>query len=215
MIDDKQELLDTLHYMGNRSDLIRDNHGNLSIATNSGFWIKPSGMMYQDIKLDDICLVTSAGSYVSASNKKPSVDAKHHAAIYNINRLHVRAICHTHSTFVVAYAIANKDIACCCTEHADLFGDTIHCLPYADLDNWGEAVAKYFWKNPTAKAVIMGNHGCVTVGATPLEAVKNAIALENLAEKNYHATVLNNKTQPMDKDEVLKWHYRYKNSYGQ
>ncbi len=210
----KQDLLVGLHYMGNRPDLIRDTHGNLSTRKPDGFCIKPSGMEYQDITLDDLCEVNKDLVSFSNTKKKPSVDLKHHAAIYQKNP-HIKSICHTHSTFVVANAIANNNLLCYCTEHADVFGDTIYCMPYADLDRWGDVVATFFWKFPTAKAVLMQNHGCITIGNSPIDAVKTAIALENIAEKNYYALTLNANLEPMKSDEVLKWNYRYNTSYGQ
>jgi L-ribulose-5-phosphate 4-epimerase len=144
--------------------------------------------------------------------KKESVDTNHHVAIYSKNP-HINSICHTHSTFAVVHAVLGNPLLCFCTEHADIFGQQIDCLPYEDFVLWGETVADNL---ESSKAVLLANHGVVTVGSSAKEAVKNAIALENIAEKNYYIQSTHHiGAKQLPEEEVRVWHERYNQYYGQ
>lgn len=200
------ELVEGLQLLGNSQDVVKDTHGNLSVRYEDGFLIKPSGMNYKEIKDIDVCYCDM--DLTTGNIRKPSVDSVHHRDIYK-NHWWIDAICHTHSPYAVSYAMREESILCKCTEHADYFGDTIKCLPYQDLNSWGS-----FKIEPGQRAVLLGRHGVLTFGKTPKEAVKLAIALENVAMKTYLADN-RGKIPPMLKKERQKWHERYLNEYGQ
>jgi L-ribulose-5-phosphate 4-epimerase len=211
-----RELLAGLKSMAKRNDVIRDTHGNLSVMNRcSGMvYIKPSGMPYEDIEAHDVCgICISDGLQETGLPRKPSVDTVHHLEIYR-RAPHIRAICHTHSPYATVFAIGTRGIPILCTEQADYFGGPIRCVPYHDLDTWGaHAVPK-----EGEKALLLGNHGALTFGSTPKEAVNLAIALENVAQKTYLALMLHDRSgfvYKLPADEVRKWHERYNNVYGQ
>lgn len=208
------DLVSALHLMGSLNDVIRDTHGNISCVDrlNDVMWIKPSGMSYCDITLDDICGITLSNGVPLPDNKrKPSVDTEHHRTIYN-NHGWVDSICHTHSPYVVAHAINSYEILCATTEQADYFGDDVRVLPYRDLNSWGDYVSL----RPGERAVVLGKHGGLTFSKTPENAVKLAAALENVAQKNMLAIKHSGGYIPrMETDEIKKWFLRYNNVYGQ
>lgn len=197
--------------MAKRNDVLQDTHGNLSVRVDDEILIKPSGVPYNLI--NELChlKILNNGSTINIRNNglKPSVDLIHHVAIY-LDNPDVMSICHTHSPYVVAFAIAGKNIECACTEHADYFGDDIKCCDYRDLDSWGLDLDR----NENSKAVLLENHGALTFADDPLKAVNLAIQLENVARKNFLAMQLTS-VSSMSKKEIKKWHERYNNSYGQ
>lgn len=220
----KDKLYDALQLMSCRSDVLQDTHGNVScrvedsIDNPDSIYIKPSGVPYDSIRLEDICRL-DYGYYgrpwLNTSRLTPSVDSIHHIAIYK-KYPHVKAICHTHSPYAVAYAALGGTIACYLTEQADYFGHDIISLPYSDLNSWGENIKL----RKVDKAVLLKNHGVLTFADDPVKAVNLAIALENIAKKNYLIDAIrisaNISSSPiLLQSEIDKWHTRYNTVYGQ
>lgn len=221
-MDSSEYVLKALHKMAELNNVIQDTHGNVSQKyehepsrnyTNNiiGFHIKPSGMEYRQIVLEDVCNIRVSGYHSVYNERKPSVDSVHHGEIYKRCNW-IKAICHTHSPYAVAFAGMNSPIRCYLTEHADYFGKTVRCAPYSDLNNWGKDVAEFLQEGE--KAVLLGNHGVLTFGDNAIQAVKRAAALENIAMKNYLIETFK-RAKPLDEEEVKKWHERYNNVYGQ
>jgi len=219
----KIEVLNAIHKMAKMQGVVQDTHGNVSMRDGNNVWIKPSGVPYEQVGINDICGVTLDGAHIievgnvkpkdieaemKKKRLKPSVDASHHIDIYD-NHEWVGAICHTHSPYAVAFAACGMDVDCYITEHADYFGGTIRCLPYADLNNWGDKVSF----GSGERAVLLERHGVLTFGDLATEAVNLAVAVENVAKKNYIIRSLN-KNLPEFHD-ADKWHRRYMNDYGQ
>lgn len=210
--------------LGNMQDVIQDTHGNVSeIDEDGSIYIKPSGVPYSRISRGMVCKISVDGKQLIHSLDedalKPSVDTVHHAAIYKRHK-RIKAICHTHSPYATAYAYNGKSIRCLGTEQADFFGDDVYNLPYSDLNCWGKEAAMYVGGKPVTKAILLNNHGVLTFGETAEEAVKLAAALENCARKNYLAeTLFNNDSRhelaALPIIEIVKWHDRYTNKYGQ
>src|SRR5258708_2826982 len=100
MSRDVGSLLAALYLMARSGDVIRDTHGNVSCLDDDGtVWIKPSGMEYGSIHLDDLCTYDlQTGGPIGVFSRKPSVDLPHHLSVY---RRHpwVRSVCHTHSPY--------------------------------------------------------------------------------------------------------------------
>lgn len=215
MNDLRRSLLEAIRLMAKRNDVIQDTHGNVSVRDGESFmWIKPSGVPYEKIEFDNLCGIDfygTGGHWLQvAGNMRPSVDTVHHRWIYQRNPK-VKAIVHTHSPYVVAHAIRGSPILCVTTEQADYFGDDVRCLPYADLDKWGDL---FFIDEP--KAVLLQSHGALTFADDPVKAVNLAIQLENIARKNILAGVIEDrKENPLTRDERQKWHRRYQDVYGQ
>lgn len=211
----KIDLVNAFKKMHNAKDVIKDTHGNVSVVNRGEglIYIKPSGMAYDEITLDDVCMVSlEDGKSIMGSKRKPSVDTEHHRSIYN-SYPHINAICHTHSPYATAFAMAGSHIDVYCTEHADYFGHYIHCGQYSDLNNWG----KNIFIRSDERAVLLGKHGALTFSTNAEHAVDLAIALENIAQK----TFLFEQLAPEDSRECLKdaeikkWHERYNTTYGQ
>lgn len=205
-------MIDALQLLARRNDVIRDTHGNLSARYGRDMVIKPSGMPYESITPHDLCWINiDTMECQSATNRKPSVDAPHHADIY---RRHpwINAICHTHSPHATAFAMMGEDIECACTEQADYFGGPIICRGYRDLDKWGPELEL----DQNERAVLLESHGTLTFADNAHEAVQLAIALENVAYKTFLArNMLARRLTGMREGEAKKWHERYRNVYGQ
>ena len=210
-----KQLLSGFAEMASRADVFGGTHGNLSAREGVfSMLIKPSGVPFREIREPCRALFDAKGEILQViGGLNPSVDAPHHAKIYAKNP-GIQAICHSHSKYVVAHAIGGYDIPCLSTEQADVFGGGIDCLTYSDFNSWGDQVANLQQAN---SAVLLERHGALTFSAvSPLDAVKLACRLEDVAEKNFLAEQLHrHPIWPMDQKEVMKWRVRYVEGYGQ
>jgi L-ribulose-5-phosphate 4-epimerase len=89
------------------------------------FAIKPSGVPYEILKADDM-IVVDLDYRVVEGKLRPSSDTKTHAVLYR-HFQDIGGIAHTHSTFAVAWAQANKTIPVFGTTHADHLQCDIPC----------------------------------------------------------------------------------------
>lgn len=199
--------------MAQRTDVLQDTHGNLSMKVDNTVLIKPSGVPYAEITEEDVCVLDVRDGVANQIGgvRKPSVDTTHHLRIYE-NNPWLNAICHTHSPHVVAHAIVESSINCLSTEQADVFGGDIDCRPYEDLDSWGNNLVLR-----GQRAILLGRHGALTFSDKgPETAVELAVALENVARKNILARIVHSGgLSSLRQTEVQRWHERYQNGYGQ
>ena len=79
--------------------------------------IKPSGVPYSDLTVNDIVILDLEGRVVDGK-MRPSSDTKTHILLYQ-NFETIGGICHTHSTYAVAWAQAVRSIPNFGTTHAD------------------------------------------------------------------------------------------------
>jgi L-ribulose-5-phosphate 4-epimerase len=80
--------------------------------------IKPSGVSYDALGLDDLVVVDLDGVVVEGE-RRPSTDTPTHVALYRAFE-QIGAIVHTHSTWATAWAQAQREIPLFGTTHADL-----------------------------------------------------------------------------------------------
>ena len=85
--------------------------------------VKPSGLMFEDLTPEDMCVVDLEGNVIEGK-LKPSVDAPTHLYIYR-HMPQVNAIVHTHSNYATSFAALGQPIPAVLTAIADEFGEPI------------------------------------------------------------------------------------------
>ncbi|MFP4293892.1 MAG: L-ribulose-5-phosphate 4-epimerase [Cyclobacteriaceae bacterium] len=204
--------------------------GNVS-AVDRGlgvFAIKPSGVPYEQLSSEDIVIVDFDNQLVEGK-MRPSSDTKTHAFLYREWET-IGGISHTHATYSVAWAQAQKDIPIFGTTHADHLTDDIPCAPpmrdeliAGDYEHMtGQQIIDCFkdkgldYKN--VEMVLLGNHGPFTWGKNAAKAVYNSKVLEELARMAL-LTLQINPNAPRLKNALIKKHYERKHGknayYGQ
>lgn len=152
--------------------------------------IKPSGVDYSTLTPDDIVLVDLEGKIVEGS-LKPSSDLPTHLELYRAWPS-LGGIVHTHSAFATSFAQALSPIPCFGTTHADHFHGEVPCtrtLASGEVEkdyerNTGKVILERFagLDSTAVPGVLVAGHAPFTWGPTPLKAVENSVALEQIAQ---------------------------------
>lgn len=190
--------------------------------------IKPSGVSYDGMTVDDMVVVDLDGKVVEGT-KKPSSDTPTHLALYRAWP-GVRGVVHTHSRNATTYAQACLDIVAGGTTHGDYFYGDIPCTRYMTPEEiagdyeleTGNVIIETFRKRGieplNIPAVLVRSHGPFTWGTSPAEAVHNAVVLEELAYMAMHSQMLIGDA-PCMQQELLDKHFLRKHGpnayYGQ
>lgn len=182
--------------------------------------IKPSGVNYDCLAVDDIPIVDLEGTIVFGQ-LKPSSDTATHLVLYN-NFTGIGGIVHTHSTWATSWAQAGKGIPVYGTTHADYFYGEIPCtrkLRYDEVSanyekNTGKVIVECLQgiDPQSMSAVLVNDHGPFSWGNNPVEAVNNALILEETAKMAFYTEILGAKI-PIEK-YLLDKHFLRKHGSG-
>jgi len=193
--------------------------GNISgrVSGADVFVIKPSGVEYDDLTPDNMILCDLDGNVVPGTpgaERSPSSDTAAHAYVYR-NMPGVGGVVHTHSTYATAWAARAEEIPCVLTAMADEFGGPIPVGPFAIIgdDSIGRGIVDTL-AGHRSRAVLMQNHGPFTIGASPRDAVKAAVMLEDVARTTHLAREAG-PLIPIPQDAIDRLFDRYQNAYGQ
>lgn len=152
--------------------------GNVSCRAGDGFLITPAGLPYAKTGPDDLVRTALDGRTTPDAKHRPSSEWRLHAAIYAA-RPEVGAVVHTHSPRATALSCARKGIP---AFHymVLLAGGPIACAEHATFGT--TALADHALKALAGRrAVLLANHGAVSVGASLAAAYALALEVENLA----------------------------------
>ncbi len=180
--------------------------------------IKPSGVPYSDLTVDDIVILDLEGRVVDGE-MRPSSDTKTHILLYQ-NFETIGGICHTHSTYAVAWAQAVRPIPNFGTTHADHLTPSVpvtdvmtDAMILGDYElETGNQILDIFKKQNLSpeevEMVLVACHGPFTWGKTAAKAVYNATVLEELAKMALLTLQINPSVSPIKQTLIDKHYFR-------
>ncbi len=183
--------------------------------------IKPSGVSYEEMRAQDMVVVSLESGCVVEGELNPSSDTPTHLELYR-HFPTIGGVVHTHSRWATSWAQAGRGISAYGTTHGDYFYGEIPCtrkmtpaeIADAYEKNTGLVVTETFQDKNFAEipAVLVHSHGPFTWGKDSHEAVHNAVVLEELAMMAYYTEQMG-QTKPMQK-ELLDKHFLRKHGSG-
>lgn len=207
------------------------------------FAIKPSGVSYDKLKVEDMVIVDLEGQKVEGK-LNPSSDTQTHLQLY-AHFEEINGICHTHSPYATAWAQAMKSIPLLGTTHADHTANPIICTKPLSKEqvengyekNTGILIYETFKKPSSAQdilnigpyptpslnpkenpMVLVGGHGPFTWGKDAISSVYNARVLEEIAKMAMWVNDINPSFSQLP-SHITKKHYERKHGknayYGQ
>lgn len=169
--------------------------GNISLRTSEPNTImcSPSGIAIMDMFPDDICLVDISdiqkdNYQILRAKHKPTSEIFLHGGIYAA-RPEVRAVIHSHPPMTTAFACTDKCVDYKTLEDQRWYIGEVESIPfvYSSSKALAEAALPKLTKN---YALILKNHGVITLGDTLAEAVTITELLETLSQTYYYAQTI-------------------------
>ena len=205
--------------------------GNVSgVDRESGMMvIKPSGVDYEGMSPEDMVVVSLETGERVEGRWKPSSDTATHVALYNAFPT-LGGVVHTHSRWATSFAQAGRGIPAFGTTQGDYFYGEIpvtrKMTPEEIAGSYeletGNVIIETFRERridpDQVPAALVYSHGPFAWGKDAMNAVHNAVVLEEVAFMAFHAMALTPGLPPMQQ-ELLDKHYLRKHGknayYGQ
>ncbi len=191
--------------------------------------IKPSGVDYDVMQIDDMVVVELASGKVVEGDRKPSSDTPTHLELYKAFPA-IGGVVHTHSRHATSWAQAGRDLPAFGTTHGDYFYGAVPCTrPMSDAEingayekETGTVIIETFRQRNIDPNMVPGvlvySHGPFVWGTDAHNAVHNAVVLEEVAQMNLLSLALNPNLALMQQT-LLDKHYLRKHGknayYGQ
>ncbi len=200
--------------------------GNVSgVDRESGMMvIKPSGVDYEGMSPEDMVVVSLETGERVEGRWKPSSDTATHVALYNAFPT-LGGVVHTHSRWATSFALAGRGIPAFGTTQGDYFYGEIpvtrKMTPEEIAGSYeletGNVIIETFRERridpDQVPAALVYSHGPFAWGKDAMNAVHNAVVLEEVAFMAFHAMALTPGLPPMQQ-ELLDKHYLRKHGPG-
>ena len=185
--------------------------GNISLKIDEDTYIiTPSGMLYEEMTIDDLCVIDHEGR-LKEGTRKPSSDWT--ALIYIYDHMpEVRATIHTHQPYATAIGMVNDSLPACMVTLIDANHARINVAPWTKSSDIGMGKLAVEYAGD-ANTVIMKHHGVIAFGKDLEEAVYAAVYLEEAAKTYCMARIMGAVPELTDQeiaDEAAGWQ-----TYGQ
>ena len=177
---------------GNVSLRLKDPSGRELLA------ITPSGRYYDSLNVDDIVVVDFAGQRVEGE-LRASIETVMHIEVYKA-RKKVNAIVHAHPAFCSVIAVAGMEVPPLIDEQVILIGGEIRVAQYG-FPGTPELARNAVLALGPRNAVILANHGALSVGRDMREALTICELAEEMA-KIYVSALSLGKVNPLPAEVV-------------
>lgn len=197
---EKKQVLDTALEI-KKCGLVSLSGGNVSLRVGEGqYLVTPSGMIYEEMVPDDVCLIDD-DCHVIEGERKPSSDAS--ALVYIFQHLPVNAIIHTHQPWATACGFLTDEIPDFLVTIMDACKNPVKVAPFTPSSaiGMGELAVEY---TDDSLAVILKHHGVITYGEDLEEALFAAVYLEESAKTYAIAKAMGADIPALDPELIAK-----------
>lgn len=170
-------------------NFVASNDGNISVRlSDNRIMITPSGVSKGFMKKRDLCIIDMSGNIISAGAKKPSSEYKIHLEVYR-KRPEIYACVHAHPQKATAFAVAGLKFDKLTLPEVIFSLGSIELAEYATPSSEGlsERVAE---KISYTDALLLANHGALTIGSDLEDAYYKMETLEHFAAITIYARIL-------------------------
>lgn len=183
-----------------RYGLIALSGGNVSLKVDKDrVLVTPSGMIYEELEVDDIILMDLSGKVIEGT-RKASVDTKALLYIYN-NMPEINAVIHTHQPYATALGLVEEEFKCNLTTLANTTKGSVSVCPFSSAAS--EQMGIEAVENLNGKlAVILKNHGVITVGNSLKQALYSCVYLEEAAKTYCIAKSMSDNVAMMTEEQI-------------
>jgi L-fuculose-phosphate aldolase len=199
----KQDILEIGRRMYNRK-FVAANDGNISVRISENeVLITPSGVSKGYMSVSDIIKVDLDGKKISGS-LKPSSEIKMHLAIYK-KRNDIGAVVHAHPQKITAFAVAGMVCDTVTLPEVIFSIGKVSFAEYATPTTI-EVSRSIEKKVEDSDAIILANHGAVTIGKDVYDAYYKMETLEHFAGISLYARLLGGEKalEPKQVEELFK-----------
>ena len=173
--------------------------------------VTPSGLDYERLTPDDM-IVTDMDMNLVDGNYRPSVALNLWIGFMRA-RPELNAVIHTHSPYATAFSVAYQSIPVITETMADWFGQPVLVTRYLSVED-PEFPTLPIEVMGSGYAVLLGNHGPITVGKTLEHALERAVTLEEAA-RTYSITRTIGAPVTLTEEQARASFDYYHNRYGQ
>jgi len=162
-----------------RRGLVEGTSGNVSARIDDErVCMTPSSLAYATMTIDDLVVTDLAGE-VLEGERSPTTEKALHLACYNAYP-EIGGVIHSHPVHATMFAVARVPIPAAIEEVTVYVGGDVPVCEYVQTgtDELGVAVAKCLAERA---AVLLANHGMVTIGSTVDKALHAAAVVERTA----------------------------------
>lgn len=185
--DIKQQVVETAQRLL-QAGLVEGTAGNLSARLPDGNVVMtPSSHPYEEMTVADLAVLDLDGNPVEGERAPTSEKALHLACMREY--ADVGGVIHSHAKYATMFAITHQPIPCVIEEFDIYVGGEVPVADYklTGSDELGEECARHL---ADRGAVLMANHGLLTVGKDLAQAHKVASLVERTAEIVWGARAL-------------------------
>jgi L-ribulose-5-phosphate 4-epimerase len=202
--------------------------GNVSAldADRGVIAIKPSGVAYDELTVDDLVVLDLEGRIVEG-RLRPSSDTPTHLVLYR-NWQGIGGVVHTHSSYATGWAQARRPIPIYGTTHADHLAEDVPCTAVMtdeavendyEIETGRQILECFKGRDPLkTPMVLVAGHAPFTWGKTPEQAVYNAAVLEELSRMAFITQTLDRSAERLP-ESLIRKHFERKHGknayYGQ
>jgi len=160
--------------------LVEGTAGNVSGRVDDGtVVVTPSSLGYEEMTLDDLVVVDLDGNVVEGTRSATSEKGVHLATFAAYPE--VGGVVHCHAVHASMFAVSHRPIPAAIDEFVVYIGGDVPCGTYHPSGSEGLSteVASHLHDR---SAVLMANHGLVTIGKSVDDALHSALVVEHNAK---------------------------------